>query len=208
MTPSDCRIQLVLGIGDCVLPAIETVSQAIEEGVDLLQLREKAVPTEERVRRGRDLTALAQRAGVPILVNDDVEAAAQLGADGVHLGLEDEDPRLARERLGTEAWIGRSTHSRGELEALRTLPVTHAGLGCCRPTATKHDTHALADRELEDALRHASLPVFAIGGISPETLPELLELGVRRIAVSSCVSSSERPAKVVRALRRLLDEVL
>jgi len=185
---------------------LDVLRAALDGGVDLLQLRDKAVTTADRVRNFEPHQRLAAEYGVPVLVNDDVEAALAMGAAGVHLGADDEDAEVARARLGPQAFIGLSTHGADEVRAASSA-ATHLGLGACFSSTTKSDTRPLAHEELRRALDLARMPVFAIGGIDAESLEELAELGVRRVAVSAAILRAERPAVVAGRMRRRLERL-
>jgi len=142
--------------------------------------------------------------GVPVLLNDDLELARRLPVQGVHLGQQDAPATEARRLLGPEAWIGVSTHSLAEVEAAQRGPATHLGLGACFATATQPRARPLQSAARTRCLAATLLPVFAIGGVTPENLPELVEAGVRRVAVSACVLESLDPGEVARRLQRIL----
>ena len=203
MGPEDCRLQLLVTARDCAGPPAIWVREAIRGGVDLVQIREKDCTTEERMTRARPILEVAASAGVPVLVNDDVEAALQLGVAGVHLGQTDTAVDEASRRLGS-GWIGLSTHSRTEMLAAHRDAVTHVGLGACFETQTRAGSAILEPDELTAALQVASLPVFAIGGIDVENVHHLRERGVTRIAVSSCILRAADPRGVAARLREAL----
>lgn len=201
-----CRLQLLATRALARRPLAECVRAAIEGGVDLVQLREKEATTSERVALARELLAVTAPRGVALLVNDDLDAAVELGAavSGVHLGQQDAAVAEARRRLGPEAWIGLSTHSTAEIERGETTAATHLGLGACFATRTKADPSILTRAELARALARATRPLFAIGGITAENVGELVSLGVKRVAVSSAILASPDPAAAAAAIRSKL----
>jgi len=201
------RLQLVASRRESRRPLAEAVRAAIEGGVDLVQLREKGCSTSERVAVARGLLDVTAALGVPLLVNDDVEAAVRLGSlvAGVHLGQQDLPVEEARRRLGVGAWIGLSTHSESELERGERTSATHFGLGACFPTSTKPDHRVLARDELRNACLRATRPLFAIGGVTAVNVGSLVELGVRRVAVSRAILASDDPARAAAAIRAALD---
>lgn len=200
----ECRLQLLVTRALCRGAWQDVVRAAVRGGVDLLQIREKGTGTRELVAFARQI--LEEVPDVPVLINDDLEAARQLPVQGVHLGQADRPAAEARRLLGEEAWIGVSTHSRDELAQALAGPATHVGLGACFKTATKQGACVLLREVLQAALMNSPRPVFAIGGITPDNLSELLPLGVRRIAVSSCILQSDDPEATSARLRTLLDK--
>ena len=166
---------------------IEVCAQAIEGGATMLQYRDK---TAEHVRRRVEAGALVQlcrRHGVPLIVNDDVELAAAVGADGVHLGEHDEDIGAARARLGADAIIGVSCYD--SIERAGTLAASrpaYLAFGAFFASPTK----PLARRAALDTLREArafDLPLVAIGGISVDNARSVIDAGADAIAVISGV---------------------
>jgi thiamine-phosphate pyrophosphorylase len=179
---------------------------AIAGGVDLVQVRMKGASRLDLVAFVEAVARVTAPLGVPLLVNDDVEAAAQLGSAvaGVHLGQDDLPVEQARRRLGDRAWIGLSTHDAREVESGLRSSATHFGLGACFPTRTKSDTRALAPDELRRAVAASTRPLFAIGGITPSNVARLVALGVRRVAVASAILESDDPAAAAAAIRAAL----
>jgi thiamine-phosphate pyrophosphorylase len=191
-----CRLQLL------VIPELrregwcEAAREALKGGVDLVQLRMKRGSTADRVEAARDLLRVTAPAGVPLLINDDVEAARRLGGAvaGVHLGAEDLPIEIARARLPKDAWIGASAHSAEEIEWYERTSATHCGLGACFATATKKGGPLLSFDQLARALAVARRPVFAIGGITPTNVGMLVAAGVTRVAVAASILCADDPA--------------
>lgn len=148
---------------------------------------------------------VAGRYGVPVLINDRIDLAQACGCEGVHLGQED----LAAHPTGSLSQrgfaLGLSTHDPEEMSRALDESPDYVGVGPCFPTRTKGYDAGLGPGQLEALLARCPVPAYGIGGIDPETLPELLERGLRHIAVSSCILSAEDPARVTAKLRRLLD---
>jgi len=203
---ADGTLQLVVARASCRRSIVSVVRAAIEGGVDVVQLREKECSTEERVAVARSLAAVTTEVGVGLLINDDVEAARRLGAAvaGVHLGQGDLPVDEARCRLGPAAWIGLSTHSEGELARGAATSATHFGLGSCFPTGTKRDASLLAHDDVRRACARVTRPLFAIGGITAANVGSLVALGVRRVAVSTAILSSDDPGAAAAAIRAVL----
>lgn len=188
-TPSACR-------GD----PWDTLARAVEGGVDLVQWRVKgdARPGSERCLR------ICRSLGVPMIVNDDVDLALELDADGAHVGQDDLDARTARARLAHRL-LGVSTHDLHQLTAAERAGADYLGFGPCHPTPTKGYATGLGPAAAAAATRATRIPVFAIGGIDEARTRELRRLGCTRIAVARAILASDDPAAAARALRRALE---
>ncbi|WP_257900422.1 thiamine phosphate synthase [Marinobacter sp. F4206] len=162
---------------------IPSVEAALRGGAVLVQYREKSAPTTERLRQALDLQAVCANAGVPLLINDDVDLARRSGAAGVHLGQTDDTLASARHLLGENAIIGITCHA--DLELARIA--YHAGadylaFGRFYTSGTKPDAPAAAPTVLTEA-RQFGRPVTAIGGITAENGEPLIRAGADMLAV-------------------------
>lgn len=164
------------------------VEQAILGGARLIQYRDKSRDAMRRLAQARALNALCQRHAVPLIVNDDVELAVQIGAAGVHIGRDDPALVTARARLGETALIGVSCYDRLDLALdAERVGADYVAFGAVFPSPTKPtEIRAPLDllREARAALR---VPIVAIGGITPDNAPLLLAAGVDALAVVSAV---------------------
>ena len=164
---------------------------------DLVELRMKAASPPLREAAARQLLSLCRSYSVPLLINDDVELAFRIAADGVHLGQEDCPPERARQLLGPEALIGLTCNDAQQLERALQLPIDYIGLGPCHYTETKQRLAPILGyegyRRLQ--LHDYPLPVYAIGGIEPQEEPELRALGLHGIAMSRSLLRSTGEAK-------------
>ena len=165
-------------------PTIEQVSLAIDGGAVMIQYREKHLSREERGREARALATLCHERDVPLIINDDIELAAACGAAGVHLGQDDAPVSRARRRLGQRAIIGVSCYN--QMERARTAAGTDASyvaFGRFFPSKTKPGAPQAQPALLTQARREISLPIVAIGGITPENGAELVHAGADLLAV-------------------------
>lgn len=201
------RLQLVAGPETGGAGWAAAAQAALASGaVDILQLRLKAADDATLAAAVRAARPWCDAAGALLVLDDRVALAAACDADGAHVGEHDLPPGLARLLLGPERLLGLSTHGPDELRAARELPVDSVGLGPFFATASKDlERHpggpALAAAALPAA---GPLPVFAIGGITPASLPALVAAGVRRVAVGHAVLGAPDPAAAARALAALL----
>lgn len=184
---------------------VERVEAALRGGVDVVQLRDKETPREGLIPLARELKEACGRAGARFTVNDDVELARLVGADGVHLGEDDAPTSHARGVLGPGVVVGRSAGSVGAaLEAVRG-GADYLGVGAVFATPTKPDGE-VAGLALIRALARENLavPWFAIGGVTLETAPSVAAAGAPGFAVVRAVLDAEDPEAAARRLRGTL----
>jgi len=180
------------------------VEAAVRGGVDIVQLRDKHSPREEVIPLAEELKGVCGRAGARFTVNDDVELARLVGADGVHLGEDDAPTSHARGVLGPDALVGRSAGGvEAALEAVRG-GADYLGVGAVFATPTKPDGE-VAGLALIRALARENLPTpwFAIGGVTLETAPSVAAAGAPGFAVVRAVLDAEDPESAARELRSL-----
>ena len=182
------------------------VEAAVRGGATAVQLREKSCSTRDFVRLGRELKSLLAAHQVPLIVNDRVDLALEIGADGVHIGQHDMDPRRARSLLGPDAIIGLSIETIEQARAAASLDVDYLGVGPVFATATKTDAApplglaALA--EIRAITRHA---IVAIGGIGLENARQTIVSGADGVAVVSAICAADDPERAARELRQAID---
>lgn len=182
----------------------ELLTACLRGSVDILQLRDKTA-TEDELRAAADVfRRVCDRHGALFVLNDLPGLAAQVGADGVHVGQRDVPPHHAREVVGPDLLIGRSTHSVAQIDAAADEDVDYISVGPVHATPTKQGRPAVGREPITHAARHAAHPWFAIGGLNPDTLPPVLEAGARRVAVVRAVVDAEDPEEAAWALRRTI----
>jgi len=173
------------------------VEQLLEAGVRMFQLRDKTLPVPVLVARARAAIDLARRRDPAnpalVIINDRVDVAAAVGAAGAHVGSEDLSVPLARRVLGPDAVIGATAHDVAEARAAVAAGADYLGIGPCFPSDTKGFA-AFAPRDfLRSVATETAVPVYAIGGITLDRLDELVELGIRRVAVAAAVTKAADP---------------
>jgi len=163
---------------------VPAVSHAVAGGARVIQLRAKHLDTPTRERIARELVALCRERGVPLLINDDVALAAVVGATGVHLGREDADIASARRALGARALIGVSCYNEiGRARAAAAAGADYVAFGRFFPSHTKPLAVQASLELLRAARTELSLPIVAIGGITPENGGSLIAAGADALAV-------------------------
>lgn len=183
---------------------VASVAQAIRGGTRVVQYREKGSSRAGRQATAAALVALCRDRGVPLIVNDDLELALAIGADGVHLGREDTNPRSARERLGPGALIGVSCYNCLEraVQAER-LGASYVAFGSFFPSPTKPEAVRCDPGLLTQARRVLRLPLVAIGGITPQNAGSLIAAGADMVAVITGLFSQPDVVAAARAYSRL-----
>lgn len=187
-------------------PQLEVIRGALEGGVRLVQFRDKDMKERDFVREARAALDLCRRYGALMLINDRVEAAKDVGADGVHLGQDDMEPQDARDMLGEGAIIGLSTHNREEVLAARDKPLDYVNIGPMFPTATKDHSRygALGADQVLELSRLSPFPFTTMGGIKRHHLADLFRRGVRTVAMVTEISLA---SDVAGRARELLEEI-
>jgi len=188
----------------------EIVESAIDGGVDVVQLREKDVSARERHEMGREVRTLTHEADVPLIVNDRVDLALALEADGVHLGDEDLPVAVARELLGAEAIIGRSVSFVADARAAAEAGADYLGVGAIYATGSKDDIddgeYAIGTDRLANIAAAVDIPVVGIGGVSAENADEVIEAGANGVAVITGITGADDPTVATRELGRVVAE--
>jgi thiamine-phosphate pyrophosphorylase len=178
----------------------------LSAGVDIIQLREKDAEAGDLLRWGETFKALAARHGALFVLNDRPDVAAIIEADGVHVGQNDLPVQGSRRFVGREALIGLSTHDPEQLETA-SADADYVCVGPVYETPTKEGRAATGLEYVRFAAQHEARPWFAIGGISQDTLPDVLEAGATRIVVVRAVTEADDPADAVRRLLKGLPEI-
>ncbi|MCK5392373.1 MAG: thiamine phosphate synthase [Deltaproteobacteria bacterium] len=184
---------------------VETVEKSIKGGARIVQLREKDTSHDEILHLGLELLKLTKRYKVPLIINDSAELAKEIGADGVHLGGDDTSIKNARAILGQQAIIGVSCYNQIErgLHALQS-GADYVAFGTLYYTPTKPQREPTSIEVLKEAVKVITgIPIFAIGGITKENAPPILETGVDGIAVITSVFGSDDPETAARELAAL-----
>lgn len=186
---------------------IEVVRAMLEGGIKFIQYREKEKDALARYEECLILRDMIKQEGGIFIIDDFVDLALAVNADGVHVGQSDLPVRVVRQLLGPDKIIGLSTHSRAELEKANELQeyIDYIGVGPIFATATKQDATPVGLGYLEYAVEHSSLPLVAIGGIKEGNVEQLLRAGARTVAVVSDIVSDRN---IVSKAARLREKVL
>jgi len=183
----------------------DIILQAVKGGAAMVQLREKNVSTRFFIDEAQRIKNILSSYTVPLIINDRVDVALAVGADGVHIGQEDMPYPLARKLLGPGAIIGLSVETADQVEAAQAFDVSYLGVSAIFATPTKTDTrnHWGLDglRKVRAMSRH---PLVAIGGINASNAAEVIRAGADSLAVVSAICSASDPQKATEHLQRLV----
>ena len=202
-----CRLYAIIDLG-YVAPddAEEATVQLLRGGADLIQLRGKRQTIARLTDLAEQLHGLTSHAGVPLIINDHPEIARDLRAEGVHLGQDDVSIAVAREIVGRECWIGKSTHSVEQAIAAEAEGADYIGFGPLFATPTKPDYQPIGMEDIRRVHELIRIPIFCIGGIKLANLPHVLAAGAQRVVIVSGLLQSADIAAATRAAKELLAE--
>ena len=184
----------------------EVVSEAVKGGVTVVQLREKDASTGEFIELARRLMKLLKPLRIPLIINDRVDVALAVDADGVHIGQSDMSYEDARRLLGPDKIIGLSVENFKDIEAANALDVDYIGISPVYGTPTKTDTAEPFGLEgLRKAVQMSVHPTVAIGGMNASTIGEVMAAGTDGVAVVSAIRSAENIRKATSDLRAIIE---
>ncbi len=183
---------------------IDIVSNALTAGVTMVQYRCKEGNDLSKFIEAHELALLCQKHKALFIINDRVDLALAVNADGVHLGQEDLPTKEARRLLGQERLIGRSTHSIMDIYKAEEEGCDYLGVGPIYPTQTKPGIETKGLNYIKESSNATCLPWFAIGGINSENLNEVIKNGATRIAIVSSIMNNNDPAKASRNFLKAL----
>jgi thiamine-phosphate pyrophosphorylase len=185
----------------------DIVLQAVQGGIASVQLREKDLSTRVFVAEAAQMKTLLARAKVPLIINDRVDVALAVGAEGVHVGQSDMPCELVRRLMGPAAIIGLSVETWEEVERAEDQPVDYLGVSPVFATPTKTDTRCAWGLEGLARIRNFSRhPLVAIGGLNASNIADVVRAGAEGIAVVSAICAATDPRQAAVCLRRCLED--
>lgn len=193
-------------LGNRTLP--EVVKEALEGGATFLQIREKNLAYPEFVKLATEVKAVTNAYHIPYVVDDDVELAKEIDADGVHIGQSDLALVEARRVLGPDKIIGVSAHSVAEAIEAERNGADYLGVGSVFTTSTKLDAEAVSKATLKEICEAVSIPVVAIGGIQKDNMLQLKGTKVDGVAVVSAIFAAPDIRQAAKELRMTADELV
>ena len=189
-------------------PLEEVVSEAVNGGVTIVQLREKNASTGEFIELARKLMRLLKPLDIPLIINDRVDVALAVDADGVHIGQSDMSYEDARRLLGPDKIIGLSVENMDDLLRANELDVDYVGISPVYGTPTKTDTAEPFGLEgLRRAVELSVHPAVAIGGMNADTIADVMEAGADGVAIVSAICSAVSPCSAAEELSTIIKSV-
>ena len=187
---------------------VELVRAAVQGGAGLIQYRVKGCPTSHMIQQAQALVRITRPAHVPLIINDRVDVALAVGADGVHVGAEDMPPAFTRRLMGPHAIVGVTAPELAQAHAAERDAATYVSCGPIFASPTKPEKAPVGVLRLLRLREALSVPVCAIGGITEETLPALAQANPSLVAVSSAIAQADDPRRTTRRLVELAEQYL
>ncbi|RHS62193.1 thiamine phosphate synthase [Clostridium sp. AM45-5] len=184
------------------------VEQALKGGATFVQLREKELDEETFLEEAKKIKKLCGKYHVPFVINDNVDIALAVDADGVHVGQSDMEAGKVREKLGPDKIIGVSCKTVEQALLAKKHGADYLGVGAMYPTGTKKDATAVTPAALSEICHAVDIPVVAIGGINKDRLEPLKGTGVDGVAVVSAIFAAEDIEKAAKELKEAVREIL
>ncbi|NSL50622.1 thiamine phosphate synthase [Calidifontibacillus erzurumensis] len=202
------KLYFVMGSVNCLKDPATVLQEAIAGGITLFQFREKgngAKTGYEKISLAKKLQAICKQHDIPFIVNDDIDLALQIDADGVHIGQEDEDPLKVRKKIGSKI-LGISAHNLEEAQKAIEHGADYLGVGPMYFTSTKTDIREVKGPEVIKIIRmnDIQIPIVGIGGIKQNLARNVIKAGADGVAIISAISQSPDPKL---AAKQLLNEV-
>jgi thiamine-phosphate pyrophosphorylase len=199
------RLCVLVGRRDSIDAFERLVTELVEAGVSMIQLRDKRLDDRELVERARRLRRLTCGTPTLAIINDRADVAAAVHADGVHLGQEDLSVKDARSIVGTRMLVGVSTHNIAQARAAVLDGANYLGAGPMFASRTKSFDQFAGLEFLREIAAEIRLPTFSIGGINAENFPDILAAGIARAAVGAAVTEAPDPGLAARELLVMLE---
>ncbi|MGM7636051.1 thiamine phosphate synthase [Bacillus sp. Hm123] len=198
------KVYFIMGTANSIRSPKQTLEEAIKGGITMFQFREKgnqALIGEEKLQLAKELQAICKEHHIPFIVNDDIDLAIQLNADGVHIGQDDESVAVVREKLPNQI-IGVSAHTIEEVEAAIADGADYLGIGPIFPTKTKADAKEVQGTTLIEEIRAKgfTIPIVGIGGITVENASAVVRAGADGVSVITAISQHQSPEMAAKQL--------
>lgn len=200
------KVYFIAGSNNCTKDPREVVEEAIAGGITIFQFREKgngALTGKLKYELAKDLQLVCKNHGIPFIVNDDVELAIQLNADGVHVGQEDEPVELVRKKIGGKI-LGVSAHTVEEVQTAIKQGADYLGIGPIFPTSTKEDAKPVQGTAFMKELRAKGidLPIVGIGGITSDNAALVMVAGADGVSVITAISQASNVEEAAAKIKK------
>lgn len=205
MNNIDLSLYLVTDNSEDEEKFLKTIEEAINGGVSVVQIREKTADTLEFYNLALKVKEITIKYNVPLIINDRVDVALAVDADGVHVGQSDMPCDITRELIGKNKILGVSAATIDEAKKAEKDGADYIGTGAVFPTSTKDDAPSITKKDLKNIVDSINIPVVAIGGITIENAKELKNTGISGLSVVSAIMSADNPKKASEKLLNIFN---
>lgn len=205
MNNIDLSLYLVTDNSENEEKFLKTIEEAIKGGVSVVQIREKTADTLEFYNLALKVKEITTKYDIPLIINDRVDVALAIDADGVHVGQSDMPCDVTRKLIGENKILGVSAATISEAKKAESDGADYIGTGAVFPTATKDDAPKITKKDLSDIVKSINIPVVAIGGITLENASELKDTGIAGLSVVSAIMSADNPKKASEELLNIFN---
>lgn len=205
---SECRLYGIIDLAYVGVPDVERVADAmIDGGVDLIQLRGKQQSVDELCKIAAALHELTSQSSTPLIANDHLEIGQRVPVEGIHVGQDDESVEAVRRAIGRDILVGKSTHSLAQAADAQREGADYIGFGPLFATPTKPEYEPIGLQDIAQVHRDGALPIFCIGGIKLENLPQVIAAGARRVVIVSGLLQASDITKYAQSAKALLSAI-
>ena len=193
MNNLDLSLYLVTNNSEDEEKFLNIIEESLKGGVSVVQLREKKAETLDFYNLALKVKEITQKYNVPLIINDRIDIALAIDADGVHVGQSDMPAKTARSMIGEDKILGVSAANIKEAKKAQRDSADYIGVGAVYPTNTKDDATSVPKKELKEIVKSVDIPVVAIGGITQENAHELNYCGIDGLSVVSAIMEAKNP---------------
>lgn len=201
----DLSLYLVTDNSDNVKKFLNTIEEGIKGGVSVVQIREKTATTLDFYNLALKVKEITSKYNVPLIINDRIDIALGIDADGVHVGQSDMPCEIARKLMGPDKIVGISASTIDEAKKAQNDGADYIGTGSVYPTKTKDDAPKITKKDLKEIVESIDIPVVAIGGITLDNASELIDTGIAGLSVVSAIMSSDNPKDSAEKLLKIFN---
>lgn len=186
---------------------LKIIEESIKGGVTLIQLREKTVSTQEFFNIATNVKEITKKYNVPLIINDRIDIALAIDAEGVHIGQDDMPTKIARKIIGPNKILGVSAHNLKEAKKAEENGANYLGVGAIFTTTTKDDANDVSIKTLKRITESVDIPTVAIGGINLENANQLKNTKIAGFSVVSAIMEAKEPKIASKKLKEIYENL-
>lgn len=186
---------------------LNIIEESIKGGVTLVQVREKKLNKEKFINIALKVKKITKKYNIPLIINDNIDVAKEIDADGIHVGQSDLDAIKVREIIDEDKILGVSTHNINEAKKAEKDGADYIGCGTIFETPTKSDANIITKEDLINVVNSVNIPVVYIGGLNKDNIKKLNNSGISGISVVSSIMESENPKKASTELKKEFEKI-